>query len=214
MEGDLEIYMTTLLRAVQLDFERDQKTIFSNLEFGIKAGGILQISGPNGCGKTTLLKILCGLTQPTKGEILWQGESIVHCRAHYSANLYYLGHQAGIKAGLTVRENLQLALALSATRSEFSLESAIAAVGLQGYEEVFSGSLSAGQQRRVLFAKLLLVKARLWFLDEPFVALDCAGINMVESLIYNHLKFQGMIVLTSHQPFDLKNISQQNLVLV
>lgn len=190
----------TIFHIQQLSFERDERKIFSNLEFSLQSGEVLQIIGPNGCGKTTLLRVLCGLMPPSNGEIYWQGQSIAR-NTDYSANLHYLGHKAGIKSGLTVRENLQMALALTSSRSEFSIDSAINAVGLMGNENAFAFALSAGQQRRVLFAKLLLLNVRLWLLDEPFAALDKAGINLVESLMQQHLERQGMIVLTSHQPF-------------
>jgi len=202
-----------MLQVNQINFERNENSLFAAVSFTLQPGQILQIIGENGAGKTTLLRILAGLLPPTSGEICWQGQAITDNPADYRAALQYLGHQLGAKAGLTVQENLQFAMALAANQSTCSIPQALQKVNLSNYENKQTGSLSAGQLRRMLFAKLLLCQSRLWLLDEPFAALDQQGIKLVESLLMSHLQTGGMVVLTSHQPFNVMGNAQQQVVL-
>lgn len=199
-----------MLQISQISFERGDRQLFHGLEFNLKAGECLQIVGPNGSGKTTLLQILCGFATPTTGEICWQGKPIQQQLHAYQTSLHYIGHGGGIKQGLTVKENLRLSMALAPTRYSYTLEEAIAKVGLKNSADSLACFLSAGQQRRVLCAKLLLLQQPLWLLDEPFAALDHAGISLLESLLDDHLQQGGTVVLSSHQPFTLgHNVCQQ-----
>lgn len=192
----------------QIGFERNGQVLFKNLELGLNPGELLHISGRNGSGKTTLLKILCGLLRPTQGKVHWQGQPIVSCRADYHADLHYLGHLAGIKDGLTCRENLEWAAASRSGKID-KISAALETLHVRNVEQVRVHHLSAGQKRRVLFAKLLICPARLWILDEPFAALDGDGVNCVESLLNTHLQQGGLIVLTSHQFFTSVGVTQQ-----
>jgi heme exporter protein A len=177
---------------------RDDRVLFEDLNFSLSEGQLLQIEGHNGSGKTSLLRILCGLTLPTEGTVYWNSQDIEEIRSSYWANLAYIGHAHGIKAELTPLENLAMARALATTPTSLDLAEALDKVGLYGFEDVPSRTLSAGQQRRVALARLLVSEARLWILDEPFTALDKAAMSMVEQLLDAHAKQGGMAVLTSH----------------
>lgn len=186
------------LEISQLACIRDDRVLFENLNFQLNAGELLQIEGHNGSGKTSLLRILCGLSLPESGQIFWKNQDIEEDKSRYWQDLSYIGHAPGIKAELTPLENLQMAKALGAQPAEISLESALEQVGLYGFEDVPTRTLSAGQQRRVALARLLTNNVQLWILDEPFTALDKKAIQMVESLLDQHAQRGGMAIVTSH----------------
>lgn len=192
---DLKNYLSV----ANLQCIRDDRILFTDLHFTLSAGQLLQIEGRNGSGKTSLLRILCGLTLPTEGIVSWQDQDIQEISSSYWANLIYIGHTPGIKAELTPLENLTMAQAIvGGNPTSIGLEEALAQVGLYGFEDVPTRTLSAGQQRRVALARLLVNHAQLWILDEPFTALDKMAIRMVENWLDQHAKQGGMAVLTSH----------------
>ena len=184
---------------------RDDRTLFKDVCFKLEPGQALQIEGPNGSGKTTMLRMLCGLTVPTEGEILWNGQPIEENRADYMAAMDFIGHAHGIKKELTPLENLQVAMAMANTRPNQSLEGVLEQVGLRGFEDVPAITLSAGQCRRVALGRLLLSRSLLWILDEPFTALDVQGQAQIETMLVNHVEQGGMVILTSHHPLALKD---------
>uniref|UniRef100_UPI003F671E5A cytochrome c biogenesis heme-transporting ATPase CcmA n=1 Tax=Aeromonas hydrophila TaxID=644 RepID=UPI003F671E5A len=142
-----------LLQVNNLSCVREDRTLFEHLSFSVAPGDLVQIEGPNGVGKTSLLRLLTGLSQPFAGEVCWNGENIRHCRDEYHANLLYLGHQPGVKAALTPFENLKFYQQLHhPPQTETDLWQILARVGLAGFEETPTGQLSAGQQRRVALA--------------------------------------------------------------
>lgn len=188
----------------QLQCIRDDRILFDDLNFSLSAGELLQIEGPNGSGKTTLLRILCGLTLPTNGIVYWQGQNIQTLKSQYRTHLAYVGHTGGIKADLTPIENLATAKALSTYPTNTALDTALEQVGLYGFEEVLTRTLSAGQQRRLAIARLLVTQAPLWILDEPLTALDKAAIALIERLLDQHVQEGGMVIVTSHQPIHCK----------
>ena len=190
------------LSANRLQAHRGDRELFTDLNIEIGAGEALQIVGPNGCGKTTLLRVLCGLVQPTEGDVLWRNQPIIRDRMAFHNELCYLGYAGGIKLELTAAENLECALALQPARSEMDVWAALKRVDLYGFEDVPCYALSAGQRRRVSLARLLLVAAPLWVLDEPLTALDRNGVKLAESLICEHLDASGIVVLTTHQPLS------------
>lgn len=194
----------TGLTAVALACERDERLLFKDLSFELPPGQLLQIEGENGAGKTSLLRILCGLAEPASGEVHWQACSIAEQRAEFHQALLYLGHQSGVKLDLSPRENLAFYGGMSAPTSNSELEAALDAVGLYGYEDQPARTLSAGQRRRVALARLPLSPAPLWVLDEPFTALDKAGIAWLEAVFARHLDAGGLIVLTTHQTLNLE----------
>lgn len=188
----------TYLTVENLQCIRDDRVLFEDLNFTLTEGQLLQIEGHNGSGKTSLLRILCGLTFPTEGVVYWQGEDIQKIKSSYWSTLVYVGHTPGIKADLTPLENLKMARTLGGIPTKISLEEALNRVGLLGFEEVPTRTLSAGQQRRIALARLLLNEAQLWILDEPFTALDKIAISMVETWLNEHAQTGGIAVLTSH----------------
>ncbi|MBE9562116.1 MAG: cytochrome c biogenesis heme-transporting ATPase CcmA [Proteobacteria bacterium] len=177
---------------------RDDRVLFDDLNFNLSAGKLLQIEGHNGSGKTSLLRILCGLTLPTEGNIYWNNEDIQEIQEKYWATLAYIGHHPGVKGELTPLENLAMAQALSDQPIDIELTDALDQVGLYGFEDVPTRTLSAGQQRRVALARLLISKTVLWILDEPFTALDKIAIKMLENWLDKHAEQGGMAILTSH----------------
>lgn len=164
----------------------------------------MHLQGENGAGKTSLLRILVGLTPAAEGEIRWKGESIRDTAEDYRREMVYLGHHAAIKEDLTALENLQLASALDGIElPEREALAALLRMGLKGREELPVRVLSQGQKRRVLLARLLARKAILWVLDEPFTALDVKAVGMLSDLIGEHVATGGMAVLTSHQSMPI-----------
>lgn len=195
----------TRLRVADLQCIRDDRVLFEQLNFSVSKGQLLQIEGANGTGKTSLLRILCGLTLPTEGRIFWDNCDIEEIKAQYWENLIYIGHSNGIKGDLTPLENLTLARALGSTATAMCLEEALEYVGLRGFEDVPTRTLSAGQQRRVALARLLITQAQLWILDEPFTALDKKAIVHIEDLLDSHAHQGGMAVLTSHHTVNCRH---------
>ncbi|MBI5039858.1 MAG: cytochrome c biogenesis heme-transporting ATPase CcmA [Gammaproteobacteria bacterium] len=199
--------------ALDLHCVRHDRTLFAGLSFSLAPGQILQIEGPNGSGKTSLLRMLCGLLQPAQGEVRWRGLDIQAQRAEFLADVAYVGHLQGIKEDLTPRENLRMVQSLGRARTSISLDQALAQVGLYGFEDLPSRTLSAGQRRRVALARLLVLDARVWVLDEPFTALDRAGKALIESLLEMHSRNDGIAVLTTHQPVGLTQCALLSLQL-
>jgi heme exporter protein A len=194
---------TTLLEARGLECIRGDRILFTNLSFKLSAGTALRVEGPNGAGKTSLLRILCGLSLPSEGEVCWRGGDITKLMSEFLDEVAYVGHIHGVKGDLTPLENLDIARSLAGIAQEITSAEALAVLGLEGYEDLPCRMLSAGQRRRVALARLLVVSARLWILDEPYTALDTTGIATVEVLITEHLISGGVAVFTSHQPITL-----------
>jgi len=192
------ISQTYNLEVKKLQCIRDDRVLFDNLNFSLSTGQLLQIEGHNGSGKTSLLRILCGLTLPTEGSIYWNSEEVQLVQEEYWAKLSYIGHHPGIKGDLTPLENLAMAQSLSRKPIDIDLIDALDQVGLYGFEDVPTRTLSAGQQRRVALARLLICETVLWILDEPFTALDKAAIAMIETWLDKHAEQGGMAILTSH----------------
>ncbi|OOW03452.1 heme ABC transporter ATP-binding protein CcmA [Pseudomonas sp. MF6396] len=190
--------MTPRLEAVGLACERDWRMLFEHLELQLAAGDMLQISGPNGSGKTSLLRLLSGLMRPTSGEIHLDGKLLAEQGSELARMLLWIGHAAGIKDLLTAEENLAWLCALHQPASREAIWQALAAVGLRGFEDVACHTLSAGQQRRVALARLYLDSPPLWILDEPFTALDKQGVAQLEAHLAAHCERGGMVVLTTH----------------
>jgi heme exporter protein A len=193
-----------MLEVQSLECVRDDRLLFNDLDFMVADGEVLQIEGPNGCGKTSLLRIICGLRLPEAGRVLWCAEPIQSNREDYYANMVYIGHLPCIKADLTVAENVR---ALLDTRSlsvnAAVIEQALAKVGLAGYDDVPGKALSSGQRRRILLAFVELSAAKLWILDEPLTALDVEGVSLMESMIIEHREAGGSVIFTTHHGMNL-----------
>ncbi|MBZ9665960.1 cytochrome c biogenesis heme-transporting ATPase CcmA [Pseudomonas sp. LMG 31766] len=203
-----------LLEAVALSCERDWRLLFEQLHFALQPGDMLQISGPNGSGKTSLLRLIAGLRQPTSGNILLQGQTLAEQRSELARNLLWIGHAAGIKGLLTAEENLAWLCALHRPASREAIWQALEAVGLRGFEDVPCHTLSAGQQRRVALARLYLADTPpLWVLDEPFTALDKSGVAQLEAHLAGHCERGGVVVLTTHHSLQHKPATYRDLDL-
>lgn len=190
--------------ADRLQFERDDQDIFEPINFSVDGGDILQIEGPNGAGKTTLMRLLTTVLQPTSGSILYQGADIRQCRYDYLANILYIGHQPGLKMTLTATENL--AWMSPAECSSEDIRVALGEVGLRNYEDVPCYSLSAGQHRRVALARLLVSDAKIWYLDEPFTAIDKQGVSVLQRLMQDHIDGGGSLLLSTHQDLAMDEV--------
>jgi heme exporter protein A len=191
---------------------RNDRLLFEQLDISLDAGQMLVVEGPNGCGKTSLLRILTGLRMADGGEILWRGEPIDRLAGDYFEQVNYVGHHDGVKHELSCLENLRLARAMGVPSSD-DLDDVLEQVNLYAYGETEVGSLSAGQKRRLALARLLATEATLWILDEPFTSLDKASMAMFASVFERHLQQQGMIVMTSHHDISLPQQSLQRLQL-
>ena len=202
-----------LLTLDNLSCERDGRVLFSGVQCNCPAGTLLQIVGFNGAGKTTLLNTLAGLLPAVSGDIRWRGRSTASQRQAFHQELLYLGHQVPVKPQLTVRENLLWLGALNPPVTEAAIAEALVQVDLAGFEHSPSFALSAGQKRRVLLAQLYLSRATLWVLDEPFTAIDKAGVHKLEATMARHAQQGGIVLFTSHQPLAMANFATLDLSL-
>jgi heme exporter protein A len=194
-----------MLSVSHLSCTRGDKRLFSDVSFTLAPGQWLHLEGDNGVGKTSLLRLVCGLSALEQGQIQWQNLSVAQNPEEFRANLAYLGHQLALKEDLTPLENLQADAAVAGrivTASEAM--AALAQLGLRGREHLPVRVLSQGQKRRTALSRLVLSQAKLWVLDEPFVALDGAAQIALSKVINQHLSQQGMVLLTSHQAVSLQ----------
>ena len=193
-----------MFEAQSLECVRDDRLLFNDLSFAVAESEVLQIEGPNGSGKTSLLRILCGLRLAEAGKVLWRGESILSNREDYYANMVYIGHLPCVKGDLTVIENIRSLLdTRSLSLGDIEIEAALDKVGLASYEDVPGKALSSGQRRRILLAFVELSQAKLWILDEPLTALDVQGVSLMESMIMEHKQSGGSVVFTTHHGMQL-----------
>ena len=188
------------LEAVDLHCARGERRLFSALSFTLRGGELLRIAGANGAGKTSLLRIACGLLEPTLGEVRWAGENIRRLQEEFWRQLVYIGHANAIKDDLTAAENLHVACTLAGVRVQPArIDEALRRLGLAGCQNLPARVLSQGQRRRVALARLPLSEAMpLWILDEPFAALDAAAVECVQNLIAEHLSRGAGVILTTH----------------
>ncbi|MFT5114100.1 MAG: heme exporter protein A [Parasphingorhabdus sp.] len=203
----------SVLEASLLSCSRGDNLLFENLNFSIKAGEIHQIQGVNGAGKTSLLRILCGLSQPESGSLSWKGQNIEQQREEYCGDLLFIGHQNGIKSELTPTTNLVSFTSIHGSVENPDIESILNSVGLYGHENTPCRFLSAGQKRRVAIARLYLSTAQLWILDEPITALDVEGIEKFQHRLEEHANQGGMVILTSHQDLQFGGVSARSITL-
>lgn len=190
--------MTELLSGTDLCLLRGDRCLFEDLNFALNAGELLLVQGANGCGKTSLLRAIAGLTGLERGTIRWRGRPTEGERHSFSADVVWMAHRVGFKGDLTLIENLRFETGLrSATLA--NIDRVLQRLGLSRLTDLPLRSLSAGQQRRVALARMLTSEARLWLMDEPFTNLDAGGQSLVLDLISEHLKRRGACVMAAHQ---------------
>lgn len=189
-----------MLSAHGLTCVRGDRQLFSNLNLALGAGEWIHVCGENGAGKTSLLRILAGLAQPSEGQVRWQERLIGDGEAGFRANMLYFGHHAALKEDLSAMENLEFSSAMDGLQWD-GVQSLIALqrMGLRGRENLPVRVLSAGQKRRVMLSRLLTRPAVLWILDEPFTALDVSAVQLLSDLVGEHVAGGKMAVITSHQ---------------
>jgi heme exporter protein A len=198
-----------------LTCRRGRKRLFADLSAQLAGGELLRITGANGAGKTSLLKVICGLLAPDAGQVLWRGRPLAGQREAFHRELVHLGHAAALKDELSALENLEVAACLAGQRvAGADARRALAQAGLAGREHLAARLLSQGQRRRAVLARLAFANAALWVLDEPFNALDAAATGWLRGLLQAQLERGGMVVLTSHLPVALDGaVRQRNLAL-
>lgn len=203
-----------MLDVADLACRRGDRQLFHGLSFQVPAQTLLHVRGRNGSGKTTLLRALCGLLRADHGSIRWNGVSIRELAEDYNRDLLYFGHLNGIKADLTGLENLRIARTLDQDPAgDDAILDALAQIGLEGFEDLPTRMLSQGQKKRVALARLILSKAPLWILDEPFTALDVDAVDLLQRLIAEQVAGGGSVVLTTHQEVPLTQGAIQRLTL-
>ncbi|MGR9091309.1 MAG: cytochrome c biogenesis heme-transporting ATPase CcmA [Gammaproteobacteria bacterium] len=183
---------------------RGDVTLFEALDFSVAAGEVLQIQGANGSGKTSLLRLLCGLSPPAAGKICWNGVDIATQADEFRAAVSYIGHRRGVSEDLSPLENLEFACALDHPAESHACRDALTSLGLERRLHTPARLLSAGQVQRTALARLLLSTAQLWLLDEPFTALDSDGRAQIEQLLEHHAGRGGLSVVATHQPMHLE----------
>jgi heme exporter protein A len=185
---------------------RGERKVFSGISFALPPGEALVVTGANGSGKTSLLRIVCGLLEAASGEIRWNGSNARSLGDDYRSELAYVGHQNGLKDDLSAAENIRVWAGVAGIAIDLhSARDALGRLGLEGRAQSPVRWLSQGQKRRVALARLLIAKRPLWVLDEPFAGLDRASTTTVETLLQEHLAGGGMAILTTHQ--DLGEIA-------
>ena len=192
-----------------LSCQRGYKLLFENLSFELNSGEVLKVSGPNGSGKTSLMKILAGLSSFETGSIDYDDTKINSER--YNLDFLYLGHLAALSPELSCLENLKYTMRLGNDNFDLDFFDALKKVGLEKFENELVGKLSAGQKKRIALSLLFITQSKVWLLDEPFSALDSKAIKIIETRVEDHCNSGGICILTTHQECNIKNMKEISL---
>lgn len=194
--------LTELLSGTDLSLLRGDRCLFKGLSFALDSGELMLLQGANGSGKTSLLRSIAGLISLESGVISWKGNPVSADRSAYSADIVLMGHRVGVKGDLTLVENLRFETGLRPA-SLARLDEVLERLALSRLTELPVRALSAGQQRRIALARMLISEAALWLMDEPLSNLDKSGQALVSELISEHLESDGACVLAAHQDIDI-----------
>ena len=192
-----------------LSCQRGYKLLFENLSFELNSGEVLKVSGPNGSGKTSLMKILAGLSSFETGSIDYDDTKINSER--YNLDFLYLGHLAALSPELSCLENLKYTMRLGNDNLDLDFSDALKKVGLKKFENELVGKLSAGQKKRIALSLLFITQSKVWLLDEPFSALDSKAIKIIETRVEDHCNSGGICILSTHQECNIKNMKEISL---
>lgn len=199
--------------AHDLSCEKGEKLLFKGLSFSLHGGQALHINGKNGSGKTSLLNMLCGLSQPLKGVIKWQKKPITSDLRQFHSQMIHLGHQPAVDTRLSVEEDIFRSCLSYKTKTNVNLNGVLNELNLSNLRTDMTIKLSQGQRKRVALARLQFVKVKLWILDEPYSNLDGEGICLLNRWLINHLEEGGMAIFTSHQSQIMQDIAIKELCL-
>ncbi len=200
-----------LIKIRNVSFKRDRRFIFKGVNLTLGRGEALHLMGPNGCGKTTLIRVMTTLLNPSAGNIYYLDKDVNEVRYQYLSELLYIGHKPAVKLWLSVEENLAWMAASEGIRDRDLVLSALDSMGLAGFNARLCHQLSAGQIRRVALARLMLTKRKIWLLDEPFSTLDAEGTFFITNFLQEHLNREGAIFVTSHQDIELSSMRRYDL---
>jgi heme exporter protein A len=188
---------------------RGDRHVLKGVSLDVRPGELMHVSGPNGTGKTTLLRVVSGLLRPENGSVAWQGRSIAASAAEYQSVLAYASHEPALKSDLTALENLRFTVGLKRRVTSAELRSSLERTGVAGCADLPARVLSAGQRRRVAMARVLAFRAALWLLDEPFTNLDASGSSLLSALLAEHVKEGGVALVVAHHDLNVAALTRQ-----
>jgi heme exporter protein A len=188
---------------------RGDRHVLKGVSLDVRPGELMHVSGPNGTGKTTLLRVVSGLLRPENGSVAWQGRSIAASAAEYQSVLAYASHEPALKSDLTALENLRFTVGLKRRVTSAELRSSLERTGVAGCADLHARVLSAGQRRRVAMARVLAFRAALWLLDEPFTNLDASGSSLLSALLAEHVKEGGVALVVAHHDLNVAAPTRQ-----
>ena len=192
------------LRVDKVHVWRGDRHVLQGVSIEVHPRELLHVSGPNGTGKTTLLRVMSGLLRPEQGSVTWRGQCIVQQRTEYQAVLAYAAHEPALKGDLTALENLHFSVGLKRRSTAAELLAALDRAGVAACAELPARVLSAGQRRRVSLARVLAMHASVWLLDEPYANLDAAGSELVSELLQAHVEQGGLALVVAHRDLTLR----------
>ena len=203
-----------MLEVLKLGCIRGDRRLFSDLSFSATAGELIELRGPNGSGKTSLLRILCGLSSPAAGQVRWNGKNIRSLAEEYFRDVAYLAHQNAVKDELSALENLRIASGVAGNPlNKAQAQQVLERIGLKDRQHLPARVLSAGQRRRLALTRLLTSKATLWILDEVLTSLDDAAVRLSREFISDHIKNGGIAIVATHQDLNLSVERMQRIQL-